>query len=247
MNEQEQITLWESQFTRKLPGSFEPKPDKCAAKIRDKDLKELGIDRYCTKRKGMGTSHLDEGRCKFHGGSTQNHVKAAATAMVVKQVNELATISAKLGDAVPIGPPEVEAFQLVSKAKQWLLIIEQEMDKLGGYLVNEDMAGIEHTRAMVELMERAMDRLQRYLEFAMKHDLNRRVVELEEQQASVIGAAVMSMLLSQDLKLTESQIRIARNLFANSMNDLGDKLAPTWSASMKLHDENDIIDAEVID
>ena len=148
---------------------------------------------------------------------------------------------------MPIGPPEVEAFQLVSKAKQWLLIIEQEMDKLGGYLVNEDMAGIEHTRAMVELMERAMDRLQRYLEFAMKHDLNRRVVELEEQQASVIGAAVMGMLLSQDLKLTESQIRIARSLFAQSMSELGDKLTPTWSASMKLQDESEIIDGEVVD
>jgi len=244
---EEQTSLWEGQFPdRKIPGTFEKLPGKCGAKLRDKDLKELGIERYCNKRSGMGTSHLDTGACKWHGGATKNHIKSASKEMVVRQFNELATIAEKLGDAAPIGPPEVEAFQLATKAKQWISIIETEMDKISHQLVTEDQAGIEHARAVIEIWERGVDRFQRFLEFSMKHDLHRRVVELEEQQASVIGAAFMSVILSQDMKLTESQIRIARNLFANSMNDLGDQLAPTWSASLRLNDD-DIVDAELVE
>ena len=229
--------VWAAHFPdTKIPGSPEPIDGKCGAKIRSKDLKELGFVRYCQNPAGFGTDHVGEGKCKLHFGSTSKHTTSAVRRKMTK---ELATLSEKLDQAEPMGPPEVEAWKLASKMKQWSVILEGKLDELNGILEVTDKAGVEHVRALIEVMERAWERYQSALEFMMKYDLRKRVIELEEHQASLVGAAFMAIILSRDLGLKEAQIDIARNMFAQKMNELGGQMEPSWM--------NNIIDVDPID
>jgi hypothetical protein len=221
---------WEERYPdQKLPGSAEPLEGKCGSKLRNKELKELEIERYCVKTQGMGTSHLGEGRCKWHLGNSPNHVRSAVQVQMKK---ELVTLSEKLGEPEPMGPPEVEAYVLASKMKAWSLILEEKLNELNGILEVTDKAGVEHVRALIEIVERAWERYQSALEFMLKFNLRQRVVELEEHQANLVGAAFMSIILSGDLKLSESQIAIAREMFARKLNELGNKLNPSWASNI---------------
>ena len=185
----------------------------------------------------MGTSHLGEGRCKWHGGSTPTHVKGAVQ---VQMKREFATLTERLGEPEPIRPPEVEAFVLAGKMKQWSLVLEEKLEELNGILEVTDKTGIEHTRALIEVLERAWERYQKSLEFLLKFDLQKRIVALEEQQANLIGSAFMAVILSRDLGLKENQIEVARTMFARSITDLGDGMTPTWASGL-------VIDAEVVE
>jgi hypothetical protein len=118
-------------------------------------------------------------------------------------------------------------------------VLESKLDELGGILEVTDRAGVEHTRALIEIVERAWDRLQSALQFMLKYDLQKRIVELEEHQANLVGQAFMAIILSQDLKLTESQIESARRMFAQKMTELGGEMEPSWVKN--------IIDAETYD
>lgn len=223
-------SLWAEHYPdEKMPGSWEPVEGRCGARVRSKALRELDITRYCMKPAGMGTNHFGEGTCKFHLGNSSNH---ATSAIKVKMTKELATLSQRLGEADPIGPPEVEAWQLASKMKQWSLMLEEKLDELEGAIETTDKAGVEHARALIEILERAWERFQSSLEFMLKYDLKKRVIALEEQQASLVGAAFMAIILSQDLRLTEAQIDIARKLFATKMNELGPAIEPSWAVNI---------------
>lgn len=222
--------LWEQHYPDdKMPGSAEPLSGKCGAKVRDKRLRELDIVRHCTKTAGMGTDHFGEGTCKFHLGSTAKHTKSAVT---TKMTKELTTLSAKLGEADPIGPPEIEAWLLAAKMKQWSLLMEEKLDELNEEMATTDRAGVEHVRALIEIVERAWERFQGALEFMMKYDLRKRVLELEENQAQMVGAAFMAIILSQDLRLSEAQIDVARYLFASKMLEIGPALEPSWAVTI---------------
>jgi len=230
MTNDEQQAIWDENYPdEKIPGNYEKVDGKCNARVRDKRLKELDIERYCNKTAGMGTNHFGEGTCKWHLGATAKHT---VTAVRTKMNKELMTLSEQLGEAAPIGPPEVEAWILASKMKQWSVILESKMDELNGILEVTDKAGVEHVRALIEVMERAWDRYQSSLEFMLKFDLSRRVVELEERQANLIGSAFMAIILSQDLKLSEAQIEVARNMFAEKMNEMGPQLEPSWTKNV---------------
>lgn len=236
-DERSQAELWDSAHPgRKMPGTFEPEEGNCSAKMRNRDLDSLGIIRYCGKSSGYGTSHPGVDRCKFHGGSTPTQVRGAMRKTVRK---ELALLSQDLEEADPIGPPELEAFKLAAKVKRWSLIIEEKMDELDGMWTQFDQTGVERVRAMIELMERAHERLQRSLEFLLKHDLHKRVVALEEQQALLISQAFFNIIMSQEMDLKEKQVNLARRMFSEAMIDLGDSLSPSWAAN--------VVDGEVVD
>jgi len=229
--------IWENRYPgQKVPGSDAPIEGKCGAKLRNKELKELELERYCIKTAGMGTDHFGEGKCKWHLGNSPSHVRGAVQVQMKK---ELATLSERLGQPEPMGPPEVEAFLLASKMKAWSLILEDKLNELNGILEVTDKAGVEHVRALIEIVERAWERYQGALEFMMKYDLRKRVIELEEHQANLVGTAFMAIILSQDLKLSEAQIETARDMFAKKLNEMGADLNPTWAAN--------IIDGEIVD
>ena len=122
--------------------------------------------------------------------------------------------------------------------KQWSLILEEKMNELNGSLEVTDKAGIEHTRALIEIMERAWERFQSALEFMMKYDLRKRVIELEEHQAQLVGAAFMAIILSSDMKLSENQINMARAMFAEKMSEMGPEIEPSWAHN--IIDINDV-------
>jgi hypothetical protein len=103
------------------------------------------------------------------------------------------------------------------------------MTELNGILEVTDKAGVEHVRALIEVLERGWERYQSALEFMLKFSLQERIVALEERQANLIGQAFMSIILSQDLRLTEKQIEVARGLFANKISEMGPDLEPSWS------------------
>ena len=228
--------IWTEHYPdKKIPGSAEPVEGKCGAKVKSKELKELGLTRYCFKTAGMGTPHLGEGKCKWHLGNTLNHVRAGVQ---VRMKKELLTLSERLGEPEPMGPPEVEAYQLASKMKLWTIILEEKMSELNGILEVTDKAGVEHVRALIEIMERAWERYQGALEFMLKYNLHERIVALEERQANLIGTAFMNIMLSQDMKLSEMQIDTARNMFSASMSEMSNELEPSWAQ---------VIDAEIVE
>jgi hypothetical protein len=230
LNDQQQKELWEREYPDdKIPGTYEPVEGKCGAKVRDKRLKDMGLTRFCGKTSGYGTDHFGEGTCKFHLGSTAKHTKSAVKEKMGK---ELATLSERLGEADPIGPPEIEAWLLAAKMKQWSLLMEEKLDELNEEMNTVDRAGVEHTRALIEIVERAWERFQGALEFMMKYDLRKRVLELEERQAQMVGAAFMAIILSQELRLTEQQIEVARSLFSSKMIEIGPALEPSWAVEI---------------
>lgn len=230
--------LWNLTYPDKnIPGTESPQDNACGAKLRSKELKELGIVRYCGNRAGKGTEHLGSGHCKFHGGAMPNNTKAAVRQEAEREIQRL---SERLGEAPGIGNPEIEAYQLASKMKQWTLILEEKMDELNDILATVDDGGVEHVRAVVEILERAWERYKSALEFMLKYDLRKRVLELEEHQAQLVGQAFMAIILNQAMKLDEDQIDLARRLFAKQMEALGPALEPTWAVGLT-------IDAEVVE
>ena len=218
----------------KLPGSESPNEGSCGARLTRADLRDIGIVRYCTNKAGKGTDHVGSGTCKFHLGSTKKHTKGAIVSQAKK---ELAMLSSTLDDSPGIMNPEIEAWQLASKMKQWTLILESKMDELNGILATVDDAGVEHVRALIEVMERAWERYQSALEFMMKFDLRKRVLELEEHQARLVGQAFMTIILNQSMKLDEDQIDLARSLFAKQMQTMGADLEPTWAVGITIDAE----------
>ena len=227
--------IWNASFPdKKLPGTEQPTDGACGARLRSQELKELGLTRYCGNRAGKGTEHLGSGNCKFHGGSTPAGNKSA-----VKQEaeREIQLLSQRLGEAPGIGNPEIEAYQLASKMKQWTLILEEKMDELNDILATVDDGGVEHVRAVVEILERAWERYKSALEFMLKYDLRKRVLELEEHQARLVGQAFMAIILNQAMKLDEDQIDLARSLFAKQMAELGPALEPTWAVGVTIDAE----------
>lgn len=230
--------IWSASFPgKKLPGTAEPEPGACGARLRSKDLKELGLVRYCGNKAGKGTTHVGSGHCKFHGGAMPNNTKAAVREEAEREVKRL---SEQLGEAPGIGNPEIEAYQLASKMKQWTLILEKKMDELNEILATVDESGVEHVRALVEILERAWERYKSALEFMLKYDLRKRVLELEEHQAQLVGQAFMAIILNHSLQLDEQQIDLARQLFAQQMQALGPALEPSWAQGL-------VIDAEVVE
>jgi hypothetical protein len=233
--------LWEQHYPgEKIPGSAEPMDDKCHSKLRSKHLKELGITRYCVKTKGMGTSHLGEGTCKWHLGNTGTHTRPATKALVKREYNSLAE---RFDEPVSMGPPEVEVWLMGQKFKSWMEFLEGRLEVLGNLDVT-DKAGIEHTRAVVEMTERAWDRFNQMLQFMLKFDLRKRILELEEHQAQGVGGAFLDIILSPQMKLSEAQIEIARQMFAEKMTGLGAAMTPSWS--IDVDDEDGIEDAEIV-
>lgn len=231
--------LWKAHYPDvKMPGTESPKDGACGARLRSQDLKDLGITRYCGNKAGKGTTHVGVGKCKFHGGSTPTNQKAAITQQVEKEIKLL---SEQLGEAPGINNPEIEAYQLASKMKQWTLILEKKMDELNDILAVVDEGGVEHVRAIVEILERAWERYKSALEFMLKYDLRKRVLELEEHQAQLVAQAFMAIILNQSMKLDEDQIDLARQLFAQKMGELGPALEPTWAV------DSLVVDAEVVE
>ena len=244
------LVLWQSEHPdRKLPGMPAPKEGYCSAQLRDKELKELGITRYCSKNAGYGTgTHVGYGNCKYHGGKTPNGKTSGERAMIKQESTAMAL---RLGSPDPIAPPEVEVLRLAGELKEWTTIMRERISELSS-LETTDQAGVEHARATVELYERALDRYSELIQFMIKIGVRERVVAIQEQQGQALAALVLALITSPKLNLTLPQIDLARSMFAEKARAMGSRLSPDWAESLEyslgdvMNNDDDIIDADVL-
>lgn len=243
------LRLWESEHPgKKIPGMPVQKEGYCSSKMRDKDLKDLGITRYCSKTAGFGTgTHVGYGSCKFHGGKTPTGKTSGERSMIKQESREVAV---RLSHPDPIAPPEVEVLRLAGEMKEWATVMRERVVELRSFEVT-DSAGIEHARASVELYERALDRYSELIQFMIKIGVRERVVAIQEQQGQALAALVLALITSPKLALTLPQIDLARELFAERARAMGSRLSPDWADALEYSlsdvngdDDDTIIDAE---
>lgn len=212
---------------KQYSGSPEPVDGKCGAKLAN-SMERFGMIRYDLNPAGDRTPHLGTGRCYLHGGSTPNHLLKAERN---KADIELRTIAQQLGEPDPIGPAVVEGELLVRKMKQWSIVLEQKMDELQT-ISDWDRAGVEHARVAIELLERGWDRLQKALEFYMKYDLEKKRLQLEEEQGRLIGNTIMSVVQDPQLRLTDDQMELVEKNMRVAVAVIAPALTPKWKREL---------------
>jgi hypothetical protein len=221
----------------------------CSAKLRDQDLKDLGITRYCSKNAGYGTeTHVGYGSCKYHGGKTPSGKTSGERAMIKKESTD---ISVRLSHPDPIAPPEVEVLRLAGEMKEWTTVMRDKIAELPSF-ESIDANGVEHVKAIVELYERALDRYSELIQFMIKIGVRERVVAIQEQQGQALAALVIALITSPKLGLSLEQIDLARAMFAERARAMGSRLSPDWAEALEYSlsdvngDDDEIIDAELI-
>lgn len=188
---------------RKMAGSAEPNPEKCASRLtKPKSNWPPGTVRYCLLAKGQGTSHPGIGRCRYHLGSVRTHVRSAER---VKVATTLKEISEQLGIPTPLRDPNIELLDLVSKTVQWMKILESKMSELSSLQVT-DVSGQEHSREVIALWERAIDRAGEFLVKMTKLNLSERIIAIQEEHAKPLGDLLCSIRDDERVQLTDGQV-----------------------------------------
>ena len=189
----------------------------CGATTRSADRTD------CRRPAGWGTNHPGWGRCKLHAGSSPNHVESAA----MQQAKATARIFAVPREVHPLdGMMEcywrtagvvdaIEAIcsQLLPDEMVWGLVEEKTGADGGTGEVGESPAPPERkygagVNTWIKLFGAERDRMFREGEAILKLDLASRQVELAQSQVS----ALVQVLLSPDLGLSQDQLRVAARL-----------------------------------
>jgi hypothetical protein len=150
----------------------------------------------CTMAAGWGTDHPGIGRCKWHGGCTPSHVKAAAQ----EEYRQL------LGKPKEINPFEAIMWCIRIRAGEveWL---GQKMSELESKdWIEETLVG-KQFHLYAKERQHAMSDLVRYSETAIRMGIAERYVRLAEVYGQTIAKLIEGIL--EDLNLTEEQKAIA--------------------------------------
>ena len=134
----------------------------------------------CRAFAGQGTEHLGTGRCKFHGGSTRNHRKAAA-------VTEARREMVKLGVPIPdIAPHDalLGLLRATSGHVAWLHAAVAQIDDLSN----------QEARVLVELYDSERDRLTRVAKACVEAGATDREVHVASSYADAIARALRAAL-----------------------------------------------------
>ena len=101
-------------------------------------------------------------------------------------------------EVVPLGDPIDELAELAARAKAWMEHLANHVSELGKMyrFEDEDSFGrrTEQLDARVALLERAMDRLQKFLVDNVKLNLEDRKVQLDEVRAALMAVALAGVL-----------------------------------------------------
>ena len=228
---------------KKLPGTAEPMPGKCGAKLHKwDDPTDDRYGRFCGNAAGAGTPHKGEGACKMHLGNTSQHIVKHERQAVEAFVGNLAE---QLGAPPPIGDPMVELYNLAGTVKQWQVIVAGRMAELED-LTAFDKQGVERARAMVEVFERAMDRSATMYKDLAKLGIMQYRATLEEQHAQLLFKITMAVINSPELGLTDEQTSIARTLIVEAVVANGSRLTPDWFPDDLGDEPQDIYDADLV-
>lgn len=166
----------------------------------------------CEQPAGWGTPHPGVGRCRFHGGSSPNAVKAGAVALVERDVRELFGKIAP--EIVPVDNPLAAYAELAGRVLAWMQLMDDLLGELRqpGYMHRK--AG-EQIEAKVQLYERAMDRANVVLGSYARLRIDERLAEITEKQKLTVIRAIEAGLdeagISDEAR-ADARRRVARHL-----------------------------------
>ena len=140
----------------------------------------------CTLAAGWGTNHSGIGKCKLHGGTLPNHVKAAAS----EEYRRL------LGNPIEINPLDALLWCIKIRAGeiQWLSDRMQELDKAAW--IEETLVG-KQFHLYARERQHAMADLARFSQMAISLGIAERAVKLAETYGELIANYTQGLL--QDL------------------------------------------------
>ncbi|MDN5640676.1 MAG: hypothetical protein L0I17_07890 [Actinomycetia bacterium] len=135
--------------------------------------------------------------CRKHGGSApQNRAKGRqrmaewATQAAVERYTEGIARKATRGLTDPLAAlSELGAEAMATKDALSVMV-----NDLRDQLTNESIEGVEQTRAVVQLWERAFDRAVRICETMARLDVEGKRVKIQQEQADLMAGLIMSVL-----------------------------------------------------
>lgn len=225
----------------KPPGSASKEEGKCGARLHGhNDPLDPRYQRFCSQPAGFGTPHKGTGACRYHGGSVRSHIVKAERVKVKQEVTRL---QQELGEPATLRDPYVELWELTAKVKQFSDVAEEYMKELEDINPHQDRAGMEHTREIILMWERAIERTRDTLLAIAKLDLKRRLVELEEDQASLLVEAINSVIRSPEVNMTDAQIELAQGLLRDGLTAILPALKPRGMPDL----EEDIFEGVLVE
>lgn len=154
--------------------------------------KKKGTKGTCSMPAGWGTSHYGIGKCKLHGGSTENHIKAA----VGEEYREL------FGRPMEINPLDalIMCIKICAGEVKWLSDRMVNLDEVD--FVEDTIAGKQFHLYARERTKRMQD-LARFSHMAISLGIAERAVKLAETYGEMIARLIQGILA--DLELNEEQ------------------------------------------
>lgn len=137
----------------------------------------------CTQAAGWGTDHPGFGKCKLHGGSVPNGVKAAAN----EEGRYL--LGVLVPSREPVDDPTAELRRVGAIVLSWLEACQDTIEHLKAFRY-EGATGVEQLRSEVPVFERAMDRATLLLATLAKLGLDEREVAVSEAKAQMLLRAL---------------------------------------------------------
>lgn len=146
----------------------------------------------CTMAAGWGTNHYGIGKCKLHGGSTPNQVKAAAS----EEYRRL------LGNPIEINPLDALLMCIKIRAGEvkWLSDRMAELDEESW--IQQTIVG-KQFHLYAKERQHAMNDLARFSQMAISLGIAERAVKLAETYGEMLARLIQGIL--GDLDLSESQ------------------------------------------
>jgi hypothetical protein len=149
---------------------------------------------------GYGTDHKGFGRCKFHGGSTPNHMTHALSEAVTTRFGAY-------GSPIPVDPMTALTMEIHRTAGhiEWLSVELQS---------HQDPSTFE-ARVLMKHYQQERGHLIKASTAAINSGVAEREVKLAEDQGRRLVAVIQSVLSS--LSLTPSQLADARRAMATEL------------------------------
>lgn len=96
--------------------------------------------------------------------------------------------------------------------------LAEHVNSLKGDLVGTSFEGAEYVRGQILLYERAMDRTGKFLDYALKHNLEDKKIQIQAKQAELVAAALFRVLTS--LQLDNDQMDEAKQLLHHELTTI---------------------------
>lgn len=175
---------------------------------------------HCERRAGSSTDHPQYGRCKYHGGMTPAGKIQGRELMLAAQDEELTQKLSEWGYE-PVGDPVEVLADLAGMARAMVGYWAARMDAIDPDDQRyTDAKGAEQLRSEVALHERAMDRAAKFAAEIAKHDIDERLVRVEEVRVGLVATALRAAIESKAAKLTPDQIDIIGDAFHEALAEL---------------------------